>query len=202
MAEGARLESVYTATYRGFESLLTAKYNPLNFNGFFSFLDLRDFFLINWVETIMYLSKMPPAPTTLVSRRLSHYVTVACPSLSVLPLHQRSSARRRPKPGCGSSYSRTYRGYPADTAPAVSIADPRRSDAFKAAGSSLLKHLPHLVNLLLMPPACPSSGIMLTHALARFIETKTSEGIQHRSVGQLQLRINAFVTWAKGVKSR
>ncbi|ELC7281001.1 phage integrase N-terminal SAM-like domain-containing protein, partial [Aeromonas veronii] len=41
---------------------------------------------------------------------------------------------------------------------------------------------------------------MLTHALARFIETKTSEGIQHRSVGQLQLRINAFVTWAKGVK--
>ncbi|EKP0308255.1 hypothetical protein JGK42_002099 [Aeromonas veronii] len=30
---------------------------------------------------------------------------------------------------------------------------------------------------------------------------KTSEGIQHKSVGQFQLRINAFVTWAKGVCS-
>ena len=50
VAEGARLESVYTATYRGFESLPTLIYNLLNFNGVFSFLDLRDFFLINWVE--------------------------------------------------------------------------------------------------------------------------------------------------------
>ena len=66
MAEGARLESVYTATYRGFESSLTVKYNPLNFNGFL-FLDLRDFFLDQLGGTIMYLSKMPPAPTTLGS---------------------------------------------------------------------------------------------------------------------------------------
>lgn len=46
----------------------------------------------------------------------------------------------------------------------------------------------------------PAKGIALTQALTQFLGVKASEGIQHKSVGQLQIRINAFVTWAKGLK--
>jgi integrase len=73
-------------------------------------------------------------------------------------------------------------------------------DAFKAAGFIPPQTPSTPREPSVDAPACPSSGITLTRALARFIETKTSEGIQHKSVGQLQLRINVFVTWAKGVK--
>ena len=90
---------------------------------------------------------------------------------------------------------------PADTAPRSFYRWIRADlDAFKAAGFIPPQTPSTPREPSVDAPACPSSGIMLTHALARFIETKTSEGIQHRSVGQLQLRINAFVTWAKGVK--
>ncbi|WP_234924355.1 site-specific integrase [Aeromonas veronii] len=90
---------------------------------------------------------------------------------------------------------------PADTSPRSFYRWIRADlDAFKAAGFIPPQTPSTPREPSVDAPACPSSGIMLTHALARFIETKTSEGIQHRSVGQLQLRINAFVTWAKGVK--
>ena len=90
---------------------------------------------------------------------------------------------------------------PADTSPRSFYRWIRADlDAFKAAG-----FIPPQTPSTPREPsvnasACPSSGITLSHALARFIETKASEGIQHKTMGQLQLRINAFVTWAKGVK--
>lgn len=83
---------------------------------------------------------------------------------------------------------------PADTAPRSFYRWIRADlDAFKAAGFIPPQTPSTPREPSVDAPACPSSGIMLTHALARFIETKTSEGIQHRSVGQLQLRIQNMV---------
>ncbi|WP_216640844.1 hypothetical protein [Edwardsiella tarda] len=90
---------------------------------------------------------------------------------------------------------------PADTSPRSFYRWIRADlDAFKAAGFIPPQTPSTPRELSVDASACTSSGITLTHALARFIETKTSEGLQHKSVGQLQLRINAFVTWDKGVK--
>ncbi|MFC5707300.1 site-specific integrase [Aeromonas eucrenophila] len=73
-------------------------------------------------------------------------------------------------------------------------------DAFKAAGFAV----PLASSQSIASPAesspCPAKGIALTQAFTQFLDAKASEGIQHKSVGQLQIRINAFVTWAKGLK--
>ncbi|WP_265434297.1 tyrosine-type recombinase/integrase [Aeromonas salmonicida] len=73
-------------------------------------------------------------------------------------------------------------------------------DAFKAAGFAV----PLVSSQSIASPAesspCPAKGIALTQALTQFLDAKSSEGIQHKSVGQLQVRINAFITWAKGLR--
>ena len=89
-------------------------------------------------------------------------------------------------------------------------------DAFKTAGFTLPQTptqpigppvkisarpvIPHIQGHLKVEVRRPASGLTLKKALAQFIEAKTSEGIQHKSVGQLQIRIQAFVTWAKSHK--
>ncbi|WP_323883934.1 site-specific integrase [Aeromonas hydrophila] len=79
-------------------------------------------------------------------------------------------------------------------------------DAFKAAGFTVPQYHALSVALSSVPQTIkqpvdtspPTSGVPLRQALTKFIESKASEGIQHKSVGQLQLRVQAFVTWAKG----
>ena len=71
---------------------------------------------------------------------------------------------------------------PADTSPRSFYRWIRADlDAFKAAGFIQTLSTPREPSV--DASACPSSGITLTHALARFIETKASEGIQHKSMG-------------------
>ena len=80
------------------------------------------------------------------------------------------------------------------------------SDAFKAAGFTVPQYHALSVALSSVPQTIkqpvdtspPTTGVPLRQALTKFIESKASEGIQHKSVGQLQLRVQAFVTWAKG----
>ncbi|MDX7873083.1 site-specific integrase [Aeromonas caviae] len=91
---------------------------------------------------------------------------------------------------------------PADTAPRSFYRWIRADlDAFKAAGFAASLTPSQSIASPIESSTCPAKGIALTQALTQFLDAKSSEGIQHKSVGQLQLRINAFVTWAKGVKA-
>lgn len=91
---------------------------------------------------------------------------------------------------------------PADTTPRSFYRWIRADlDAFKAAGFAASLTPSQSIASPIESSTCPAKGIALTQALTQFLDAKSSEGIQHKSVGQLQLRINAFVTWAKGVKA-
>ncbi|HHQ4695853.1 TPA: site-specific integrase [Aeromonas veronii] len=91
---------------------------------------------------------------------------------------------------------------PADTTPRSFYRWIRADlDAFKAAGFAASLTPSQSIASPIESSTCPAKGIALTLALTQFLDAKSSEGIQHKSVGQLQLRINAFVTWAKGVKA-
>lgn len=91
---------------------------------------------------------------------------------------------------------------PADTSPRSFYRWIRADlDAFKAAGFAASLTPSQSIASPIESSTCPAKGIALTQALTQFLDAKSSEGIQHKSVGQLQLRINAFVTWAKGVKA-
>ncbi|MGE6101826.1 hypothetical protein [Aeromonas salmonicida] len=90
---------------------------------------------------------------------------------------------------------------PADTAPRSFYRWIRGEiDAFKAAGFAVSLTPSQSIASPIESSTCPAKGIALTQALTQFLDAKSSEGIQHKSVGQHQVRINAFVTWAKGVK--
>ncbi|MCY9838149.1 hypothetical protein [Aeromonas media] len=73
-------------------------------------------------------------------------------------------------------------------------------DAFKAAGFAVPLAPPQSIASPFESSTGPVKGIALTQALTQFLDAKASEGIQHKSVGQLQVRINAFITWAKGLR--
>ncbi len=71
-------------------------------------------------------------------------------------------------------------------------------DAFKAAGFAVPPTPFQPIASPIESSACTAKGIVLAQALAQFLDAKTSEGIQYKSVGQLQIRIGAFVSWTKG----
>ncbi len=181
---------------------LTAKYNPLIYQRVFSFLDLRDFFLDQPGGTIMYLSKNAsgtyytrlPLPKSLRDRGLPFAIrTSLCTKDRQLAVDRNLAVAARTRALIAAT--------PADTAPRSFYRWIRGEiDAFKAAGFAASLTPSQSIASPIESSTCPAKGIALTQALTQFLDAKSSEGIQHKSVGQLQVRINAFVTWAKGVK--